>query len=136
KNALLFDLWFDVPLRPTRDIDLLDFGVAEEPHLTAAFSDLRALKVDDSRRFDAQSIRAEEIRKEANYAGIRVTLLGWVDGARCPVQVDVGFGDAVTPSPEAVEYPVMLEEFPAPMIRVYPRYTVVAEKLEAMITLG
>lgn len=136
KGALLFDLWFDVPFRPTRDMDLLGFGVAEEPHLIAAFSDLCTLEVDDGIRFDAQSIRAAEIRKEANYAGIRVTLLAWIDGARCPVQVDVGYGDAVTPAPESVEYPVMLQEFPAPMLRVYPRYTVVAEKLDAMITLG
>lgn len=136
KGALLFDLWFDVPLRPTRDLDLLGFGLAEEPHLIAVFTDLCVLNVEDGIRFDAQSIRAEEIRKEANYAGIRVTLLGWIDGARCPVQIDVGYGDAVTPGPEAVEYPVMLDEFPAPRLRVYPRYTVVAEKLEAMITLG
>lgn len=136
KGALLFDLWFDVPFRPTRDMDLLGFGVAEEPHLIAAFSDLCTLEVDDGIRFDAQSIRAAEIRKEANYAGIRVTLLAWIDGARCPVQVDVGYGDAVTPAPESVEYPVMLQEFPAPRLRVYPRYTVVAEKLDAMITLG
>ena len=133
KGALLFDMWFDVPFRPTRDMDLLGFGLAEEPHLIATFADLCALEVEDGIRFDAQSIRAEEIRKEANYAGIRVTLLGWVDGARCPVQVDVGYGDAVTPGPEAVEYPVMLDEFPGPKLRVYPRYSVVAEKLEAMI---
>ena len=136
KGALLFDLWFDVPFRPTRDMDLLGFGVAEEPHLIATFSDLCTLEVDDGIRFDAQSIRAAEIRKEANYAGIRVTLLAWIDGARCPVQVDVGYGDAVTPAPESVEYPVMLQEFPAPRLRVYPRYTVVAEKLDAIITLG
>ena len=129
-------LWFDEPLRPTRDMDLLGFGLAEEPYLIEAFAELCELDVDDGIRFDAQSIRAEEIRKEANYAGIRVTLLGWVDGARCQVQVDVGYGDAVTPGPEAVEYPVMLDEFPAPKLRVYPRYTVVAEKLEALISLG
>lgn len=136
KGALLFDLWFDVPLRPTHDMDLLGFGLAEAPYLIEAFTELCALDVDDGIRFDAQSIRAEEIRKEANYAGIRLTLLGWLEGARCPVQVDVGYGDAVTPGPETVEYPVMLEEFPAPKLRVYPRYTVVAEKLEALIRLG
>ena len=136
KGALLFDLWFDVPLRPTRDMDLLGFGIAEEPHLIAAFTDLCGLEIEDGIHFDAQSIRAEEIRKEANYKGIRITLLAWIDGARCPLQVDVGYGDAVTPAAEMVEYPVMLDEFPAPKLRVYPRYTVVAEKLEAMITLG
>lgn len=136
KGALLFDLWFDVPQRPTRDIDLLGFGLAEEPYLVAAFKELCKIEAGDGMRFDASSVRAEEIRKEANYTGMRVTLLGWLDGARCAVQVDVGYGDAVTPRPELAVYPVMLKEFPAPRLMVYPRYTVVAEKLEAMISLG
>lgn len=136
KGALLFDLWFDVPLRPTRDIDLLGFGLAEEPYLVAAFEDLCLLEVDDGIQFDVNSIQAAEIRKESNYAGVRVTLLGWVDGARCSVQVDVGYGDAVTPAPEIVTYPVMLDNFPAPKLKAYPRYTVVAEKLETLILLG
>lgn len=136
KGALLFDLWFDVPHRPTRDIDLLGFGLAEFPYLVATFEDLCQLDVEDGILFEASSIRAEEIRNEANYQGIRITLLGYVDGARCPVQVDVGYGDAVTPDPETVDYPVIFTEFPAPRLKVYPRYSVVAEKLEAMISLG
>ena len=136
KGALLFDLWFDVPLRPTRDIDLLGFGLVELTHLTAVFEKLCELEVDDGVRFDATIIQAQEIRKDANYAGIRLTLLAWIDGAKCSIQVDVGYGDAVTPAPEMADYPVMLEEFPAPRLRVYPRYTVVAEKIEAIISLG
>ena len=136
KGALLFDLWFDVPLRPTRDIDLLGFGLVELTHLTAIFEELCELTVDDGVRFDATTIQAQEIRKDANYAGIRLTLLAWIDGAKCSIQVDVGYGDAVTPAPEMADYPVMLEGFPAPRLRVYPRYTVVAEKIEAIISLG
>lgn len=136
KGALLFDLWYDVPLRPTRDIDLLGFGLAEIPLLVAAFEGICAIEVDDGMAFDAASIRADEIRKEANYAGIRLTLTGTIDGARCPVQIDVGYGDAVTPAPESASYPVMFDDMPAPTIQVYPRYTVVAEKLEAIISLG
>lgn len=136
KGALLFDLWYDVPLRPTRDIDLLGFGLAEIPLLVAAFERLCAIEFDDGMAFDVASIRAEEIRKEANYAGIRLTLTGRLDGARCPVQIDVGYGDAVTPAPESARYPVMFDDMPAPTLRVYPRYTVVAEKLEAIISLG
>ena len=136
KGALLFDLWYDVPLRPTRDIDLLGFGLAEIPLLVAAFEGICAIEVDDGIAFDAASIRADEIRKEANYAGIRLTLTGNIDGARCPVQIDVGYGDAVTPAPESARYPVMFGDMPAPALRVYPRYTVVAEKLEAIISLG
>jgi len=136
KGALLFDLWYDVPLRPTHDIDLLGFGIAEIPHLISVFEGLCAEQVDDGIFFDLESLKAEEIRKEANYSGIRVTLVGLIDGAKCPVQVDVGYGDAVTPAPDSAIYPVMFDEMPAPLLRVYPRYTVVAEKLEAIISLG
>lgn len=136
KGALLFDLWYDVPLRPTHDIDLLGFGIAEILHLIDIFEELCNLELDDGIFYDLKSIKVEEIRKEANYSGIRVTLLGLIDGAKCPIQVDIGYGDAVTPAPESVLYPVMLDDMPAPCLRVYPRYTVIAEKLEAIITLG
>jgi hypothetical protein len=81
-------------------------------------------------------VKAAEIRKEANYAGVRVKLMGLLDSARCPVQIDVGFGDAVMPGPEDVRYPIILSGMPEPQLRAYPRYTVVAEKLEALTSLG
>ncbi len=136
KGALLFDLWYDVPLRPTRDIDLLGFGMAEIPHLIKVFEDLCAIQVEDGINFESVSITAEEIRKDANYSGTRVTVVGTVDGAKCTVQVDVGYGDAVTPAPEMATYPVMLEDMQAPELRVYPQYTVIAEKFEAIVSLG
>ena len=136
KGALLFDLWYDVPLRPTRDIDLLGFGLAEIPHLFKVFEDLCAIEVADGINFDSASIHAEEIRKDANYSGIRVTVVGTIDGAKCTVQVDIGYGDAVTPAPEIAMYPVMLKDMPAPELRVYPQYTVIAEKFEAIVSLG
>src|SRR5574343_1209866 len=136
KGALLFDLWFDVPLRPTRDIDLLGFGPAEEPLVLAAFEEMCQIECDDGIDFDIHTLKIEEIRKEANYSGLRISLMGHVDGARCPIQVDIGYGDAVTPAPETAEYPVMLSDTPVPILRVYPRYTVIAEKLEALISLG
>jgi hypothetical protein len=63
-------------------------------------------------------------------------VLAVIDGARRQIQIDTGFGNAVTPGPDDVEYPVMRSEFTAPKLRVYPRYTVVAEKFEAPSTLG
>jgi predicted nucleotidyltransferase component of viral defense system len=136
KGALLFDLWFDVPLRPTRDIDLLGFGLAELPHVVGVFDDLCQMSVEDGVVFLADSINAAEIRKEANYAGIRVSMVALLGNARTAIQVDIGYGDAVTPAPETAIYPVLLEDFPAPQLRVYPRYTVVAEKVETIATLG
>lgn len=136
KGALLFDLWYDVPLRPTRDIDLLGFGTSEIPYLIECFQSICAMDVDDGIVFDDKSVKASEIRKDANYSGIRLTLTGLVDGARCPVQIDIGFGDPVTPAPESAVYPTMFEDMAAPQLHVYPTYTVIAEKLEAIISLG
>lgn len=136
KGALLFDIWFDLPHRPTHDADLLGFGSTDMPYLESLFREISQIAGDDGIVFQADSVKAAEIRKEANYAGVRVTMISLLDGARCPVQIDIGFGDAVTPAPENVQYPVILDGMPQPQLRAYPRYTVVAEKLEAMVKLG
>jgi len=90
---------------------------------------------DDGMVFDAESIVIEDIREDARYGGLRVRLVGKLGNARSTVQLDVGYGDAVTPGPEEAVYPTLLDEFPAPRLRVYPRATVVAEKLEAVVSL-
>ena len=136
KGALLFALWFDQPHRPTRDADLLGFGPPEPERLAALVAELCAIEDDDGLRFDVGSMAVEPIREEAAYEGLRIRLLAFLGDARCHVQWDVGFGDAVTPAPADVDYPVMLEGMPAPRLRVYPRETVFAEKLEAIATLG
>jgi hypothetical protein len=136
KGALLFDLWFDVPHRPTRDADFLGFGPADQAALEAAVRDACAIEVPDGMAYDPESKWIREIREDARYAGLRVTLTGTLKKARCPVQLDVGYGDAVTPGPEEAVYPTLLDDLPAPRLRVYPRETVIAEKLEAIATLG
>jgi hypothetical protein len=136
KGALLFDLWFDVPHRPTHDADFLGFGSADIPHLEEVFREICRITVEDGIVFQSDSVRGAEIRKEANYAGVRILLMGLLDNARCPVQVDIGFGDAVVPGPEDADYPTILPGMPGPQLRVYPRYTVVAEKFEALTSLG
>jgi hypothetical protein len=136
KGALLFSLWYDQPKRPTRDADLLAFGADDTATAVAAFQDICQLQVEDGIVFDPGSVQAAEIRKQAGYGGVRVDLLGRLDGARVPLQIDIGFGDAVTPAPESVEYPVIIKTLPAPRLRAYPKYTVIAEKLHAICLLG
>ena len=136
KGALLFDLWFDVPHRPTRDADFLGFGPADTEALASTIREICGAAVDDGMEFDPASITIKAIREDARYGGLRVTLLGKLGNARCTVQLDVGCGDAVTPGPEEAVYPTLLDDQPPPRLRVYPRATVVAEKLEAMVSLG
>ena len=137
KGAMLFAVWEGSPHRATRDVDFLGFGERSEARLAAVFRELCALEVpDDGLAFDPASVRAEEIRTTDEYGGIRVTFAALLGGARLQVQVDVGFGDAVTPAATDAAYPRLLGEFPEPVLRVYPRETVVAEKLEAIAKLG
>jgi len=136
KGALLFTLWYDMPHRTTRDADLLGFGASDLESLVQTFRDIASVPVDDGIAFDPASVGAEEIRKEAGYAGARITINAELARARCRTQIDIGFGDAVTPDPINATYPVLLGDLPAPKLRTYPVYTVVAEKLHAIALLG
>lgn len=136
KGALLFTAWFGVPHRPTRDADFLGLGEPDAGKLADVVRALCNIAADDGLIYDADSIKVVEIREQANYAGLRVTLRATLDKARCNVQLDVGFGDAVTPAPVEIEFPTLLDDLPRPHLRVYPRETVFAEKLEAMQVLG
>ncbi len=136
KGAMLFALWKNVPGRPTRDIDLLGFGDINHQRLRQIFNDAcMADVVADGLKFDADSIVTEDIRDDQEYHGIRVRLNGYLGNARVAIQIDIGFGDAVTPAPMPIDYPTILD-FPAPRIRAYHPATVVAEKFNAMIVLG
>ena len=136
KGAMLFAIWSDGTHRPTRDVDLLGFGPHDDETLKTIFTELCRLETEpDGLTFLPESVAAAPIREEAAYPGTRVTLEARLESARIRVQVDIGFGDVVTPAPEEITFPVLLD-FPAPHLRAYPIYTVVAEKLEASVRLG
>jgi predicted nucleotidyltransferase component of viral defense system len=136
KGALLFTLWYDMPHRATRDADLLGFGASDVDSLTRTFREIAAIAGDDGIVFEPDSVVVEENRKNASYAGARILINGELARAKCKTQIDVGFGDAVTPGPIEASFPVLLADQPAPQLRTYPVYTVIAEKLHAIVMLG
>lgn len=136
KGAMLFNLWYAMPHRPTRDVDLLGFGASDLGAIAHAFREIVSVAANDGMVFDATSVSVEEIRKSAGYAGARVLVSAELARARCKTQIDIGFGDAITPGPVAATYPVLIADFPPPQLRTYPVYTVVAEKLHAIVLLG
>jgi predicted nucleotidyltransferase component of viral defense system len=136
KGAMLFALWEPELHRVTRDLDLLGFGHPAPERLADIFRELCNLEVEaDGVVFDPRSVVCEDIRAQDEYAGIRVKLRAMVGKAAVPLQVDVGFGDALPVAPEEITFPVMLG-MAAPKLRAYSRETVVAEKLEAIVKLG
>jgi hypothetical protein len=136
KGAMMFTLWSKHPHRATKDLDLLGYGPPDLGRLADPFRNVCITEVeDDGVVFRPETVVAERIKEDAEYEGVRVTLDGKLGTARLSLQVDVGFGDAVTPEPEPIDFPTLLPG-PAPRLRVYPREAVVAEKLHAMVNLG
>ena len=136
KGAMLFVTWVADPFRPTRDLDLLGSGDNGTEAIAETFRAICAQPVaDDGVTFDVAALEAAPIREEVEYGGVRVRTTAIIAGARIPIQVDIGFGDAITPAPVEIDYPTLLDA-PAPHLRAYPVETVVAEKFEAMVTLG
>ena len=130
KGAMLLATWFDEPHRATRDVDLLGFGDPAGEALLATFREVTAIDVDDGVSFDLKGLRIEAIRQEVEYGGSRIRTTAALAGARIPITVDIGFGDAVEPGIEYIDLPVLLG-MPSPHLRAYPPEIVIAEKFHA-----
>jgi hypothetical protein len=133
---LLFELWTQRTYRATRDADFLARGDNSPERFVGIFKELCVIEVEpDGLTFDADSVKAERITEDADYEGVRVTFTVYLERARIPIQIDIGFGDAITPAPVETQYPTFLPA-PNPSLLTYPKETVVAEKFEAMVKLG
>jgi predicted nucleotidyltransferase component of viral defense system len=135
KGATLLMTWLDAPHRGTRDLDLLGFGDPDGEKMLAVFRELMATDGEDGIVFDVNGLKVERIREHLAYGGLRLVTTADIGGARVKISIDIGFGDALEPGPETLDYPVLLD-MSAPQLRGYARETVIAEKFEAIVSLG
>ena len=136
KGALLLTAWRAPQSRPTMDIDLEGQVNNQLDHIKEVVATVCEVDVEpDGIAFNRTSIEVSRIKEDADYEGVRVQFHATLARARIPMQLDIGFGDVITPEPTDIEYPSLLD-FPAPVLRAYPKETVVAEKLEALTALG
>ena len=135
KGALMLHVWKAPLARATKDLDFLGHLDNSLENLEGVIRQVCAANVEpDGMVFDAATVKTERIKEDADYEGVRVRFVGLLGRARVAMQIDVGFGDVVTPAAETITYPTLLE-FPAPELSGYPRETVVAEKFQAMVYL-
>lgn len=133
KGALLFKVWYDQPVRSSMDADLLGEKPADIPKVEKIFHDLCRVSVEpDGLEFLPDTVHGEEILENSEYQGIRVKLTALLSNARIHLQIDIGFGDAVIPQAKTINYPVLLD-LPAPRVRAYTPYTVIAEKFQTLV---
>ncbi len=135
KGAFLFTIWEDGPYRATRDIDFLGKVSDQIETLEEILKNISSIPYEkDGLSFDTDSIKGEIIREGQSYGGIRLKQDVYLGKAKIVLQIDVGFGDIITPKAEKNEFPTLLA-MDIPKINTYPIYTVIAEKLEAMVSL-
>lgn len=136
KGALMLRAWRSPEFRPTMDIDMLGRTNNDETNILSQIRDIMAVSVKpDGLAFAPDSIQSERITEDADYEGLRIRFLGFLDSAKVTLQVDIGFGDIIYPGPEESDLPTMLD-FPAPRLLCYSRESAIAEKFEAMVKLG
>lgn len=136
KGALLLMSWTNEPYRPTRDLDLLGYGDATPDNLRTAMTEICLSEAEpDGLVFDTESLTIEGIREDLAYDGYRVKITVYLGKVRIPIQIDIAFGDAISPQLEFFDYPSLLD-LPLAHVSTYPKETVVAEKLQAAVVLG
>lgn len=137
KGANLFYVLTGELHRPTLDVDMLHYGdtsVASVEHIIKQCLD--DFREDDGLVFALDSVEVTMIREREMYAGVRVALCAFLGKAKITLQLDVGTGDAVTPSAQMVDFPCLLDGYPKAQLRAYRFETMLAEKCEAMVKLG
>lgn len=134
KGALMLRVYGIPDARPTMDIDLKGMIPNRKETLIDFVKDCMNIVCDDGITYLKTSVTAKDITPDADYAGIRLNFKGKLGNAVLHYQLDIGFGDRVTPEPKFMEYPELLD-FGRPNILVYSLETSIAEKLQAMIEL-
>ena len=135
KGGMLFILWCEETFRPTKDADFLMSGTSDHETIKQTINDICAISVadDDAMIYHADTIKVEAIKEDDEYQGLRVSLKSTLGKIVIPVQLDIGTGDIITPKAVEVNFTVIIDELPAPRLKVYNKETVIAEKLHAMV---
>ena len=125
-------------VRPTVDIDMLAKGINnDKENIKSVFEKICAISDEnDCVIFNGKTIAVSDIAEEKKYSGVRLLIDTRFDTIRQTVQIDIGFGDVITPAPVVISFPVLLNDLENPTLLAYSVETVVAEKFHAMITLG
>jgi len=135
KGALLLRTIGISDIRSTRDIDFMSMDDSGIEKLKDVIADCCNVQVpEDGLEFESNDIEAGEIRENQVYQGYRFRVRGNLGNAKIYIQIDMGFGDIVTPDPIWIEFPTVLDE-ENPKIRAYTLETAIAEKYQAMIDL-
>ena len=124
--------------RPTLDVDFMATRINnDKENIKRIIKEICNVEcVPDGASYDADTIEAEDITVNKKYHGVRVSVVAHLDTALQRISMDIGFGDVVTPAPQGLAFPALIDTVPQAEIKAYSLETVVAEKFHAMIVLS
>lgn len=123
--------------RPTTDIDLAGANISSsEKKILSIVKEIAEIKIDDGVIFNTSEITTMPIAEQNQYHGVRIKFEAKLDSIKQNIQIDVGFGDKITPRPIQIKYPILLQDMAHPIIMSYNIETTIAEKLHAIYLLG
>ena len=132
KGGMLVAAFVGVEARATMDIDTTIKGIPVTiVDMERTITEISNIDLDDNVKFRIKKV--SEIMDEAEYSGIRFSMDAVLDGAVIPLKIDISTGDVITPREIAYSYKLMFEDRTIP-IMTYPIETVLAEKLETVIS--
>ena len=132
KGGMLVAAFVGVEARATMDIDTTIKGIPVTiVDMEHTITEISNIDLDDNVKFRIKKV--SEIMDEAEYSGIRFSMDAVLDGAVIPLKIDISTGDVITPREVAYSYKLMFEDRTIP-IMTYPIETVLAEKLETVIS--
>ena len=122
--------------RVTIDLDfLLERLSNDEENMRRIFSEIFSIEADDPLNYDLRSLKVSPITVLNEYHGVNISVFAYLERTRIPISIDVGVGDVVFPDKVKMEFPVVLGET-RPIINAYSLGSCVAEKFEAIVSLG
>lgn len=136
KGGTLFYVWADMKYRPTKDLDFMFYGNLNREHLINQLIEIcRHSFPKDGIDFQWDTFTYEEIKENHEYDGVRIHFIAKIGSSRINMKLDICTGDKITPEPQEYSYPNLLPEHGVSHLKMYPKETVIAEKVHAMISL-
>ena len=135
-GVLLYALFNGNYSRTTADVDLLAEKISNDvEEMYRIFQDILSIKTNDPIIYDLKTLNVITITEHKKYHGLNVSVLAFLDRTQINLSVDIGFGDVIYPNKVKMDYPVILND-DNPIIYAYSIYSCIAEKFEAIVSLG
>jgi predicted nucleotidyltransferase component of viral defense system len=138
KGAMATAIYVPNGFRTTRDADFQLQGHYTPASLKEQLTEICQFEEDDGLVFSPDQMVVEEAGKDRGYTGFNVKIPTRLGASACNVELDICFGEVITPDAQETDYPVLLESIglDKPRLKVYPLETILAEKFQIIVNFG